>query len=136
MRIEHCSSRLPKAPRWAVFVCVGLLVLVGLTELLAWLKSRDAPPVCIVYRATGHPCPTCGSTRLVLAVLRGDLLEAFLYNPLVFAVFVAAGAWLVLRIGFKRRVVLITSARARRWWVVALVAAVLANWAYLWFALP
>lgn len=40
-------------------------------------------PGCAIYRATGIWCPACGGTRAVLALLRGDLAQSFLYHPIV-----------------------------------------------------
>lgn len=38
--------------------------------------------VCIVKHVTGIPCPSCGSTRSVISLIRGDFQEAFTTNPL------------------------------------------------------
>ena len=38
---------------------------------------------CPFRMATGWDCPFCGGTRLGGALLRGDLVAAFLYNPVV-----------------------------------------------------
>ena len=39
------------------------------------------PHVCLVQALFGIPCPGCGITRSVLAVLAGDLTRAWLLNP-------------------------------------------------------
>ena len=41
---------------------------------------------CLIKMATGIICPSCGIFRAVLALLRGDLLEAAYYNPLVYII--------------------------------------------------
>ncbi len=38
--------------------------------------------VCLFKRLTGFPCPSCGSTRAILAFLNGNFSEAFHLNPL------------------------------------------------------
>ena len=38
---------------------------------------------CPFLMATGWECPLCGGTRLGSALLHGDLVAAFLYNPVV-----------------------------------------------------
>ena len=38
---------------------------------------------CPFRMATGWDCPLCGGTRLGGALLRGDLVAAFLFNPVV-----------------------------------------------------
>ena len=45
---------------------------------------------------TGIPCPTCGTTRLLEALLFGDILGALAWNPLVFLFLAAVAAWAVL----------------------------------------
>lgn len=40
------------------------------------------PEWCLFRSATGIPCPSCGTTRSVLALMRGQLPQALLLNPL------------------------------------------------------
>jgi hypothetical protein len=40
--------------------------------------------VCIVKNVTNIPCPSCGSTRSLISVLRGDFFDALLINPIGF----------------------------------------------------
>jgi len=37
--------------------------------------------VCIIRAITGIPCPSCGSTRSVLAMVHGHVFDAVLINP-------------------------------------------------------
>ena len=39
---------------------------------------------CPIKFLTGFYCPGCGITRMILSILKGDLYQAFRYNPLVF----------------------------------------------------
>lgn len=68
------------------------LLVVGLA-LVAWLLLGLPVPVCTVKHWTGLPCLTCGSTRLAQALLRGDLLEAATWNPLVFILLALITLW-------------------------------------------
>lgn len=43
-------------------------------------------PKCLIKAVTGYDCPFCGFQRSVWAILRGDFLEAFLYNPFIYIV--------------------------------------------------
>lgn len=43
--------------------------------------------ICMLKHTTGIPCPSCGSTRAVLSILNGDLLQALYWNPLGFILF-------------------------------------------------
>lgn len=60
---------------------------------LVWLRLRLPTPGCLFHAWTGIPCPTCGSTRLVEALLDGDPLAAFSLNPLVFTALAGVSIW-------------------------------------------
>jgi hypothetical protein len=105
--------------------------LVALSPLAPRLAA--ALPACLFKRLTGLPCPTCGATRAALALARFDFGAAFAVSPL------AAAGWSLLVAGglaaglaSLARVELPEPPndlpRLLRW---ALLAAVLANWAYL-----
>jgi len=81
--------------------------------------------LCPFRRFVGLPCPGCGSTRAVLALLQGDVAAALALNPLaVFLVFVGPLAWYFGRHRtWSRRMVVLVS-------ILALLA-VASNWAYL-----
>ena len=55
----------------------------GLIFYFTWGKEFIAVPACIIYQAAGIWCPACGGTRAVLALLRGELTQSFLYHPIV-----------------------------------------------------
>ncbi len=103
--------------------------------LLAPLWPRLLPllPRCTFHRLTGHPCPTCGTTRAALALLHGHVIDAITYNPLMTVLgcaFVAGGIvapfWALGRLPLP--VIPRTAWRPLR---IAAVVAILANWAYL-----
>ena len=92
--------------------------------LAPWLRP------CIFRSVTGVPCPSCGATRGVLALIDGRLIDAFILNPLLSAgvlAFVAGGliaplwAW---RVGSLPRV----KHPLPRWVRYAIVLAIIANW--------
>lgn len=67
--------------RFYTFVSVGCLFAYA---LLAWSFSTNTsgPTVCLFKQLTSLPCPSCGSTRAILELAHGNLLQAFLLNPI------------------------------------------------------
>lgn len=88
---------------------------------------------CLFRRITGHPCPTCGSTRAASALLHADVPAALRLNPLTTTLMLAApllvAAWMIAR----RRAVDTGAWMGRRWRVIVLVGAAIiaANWLYV-----
>ena len=39
---------------------------------------------CLFHSVTGFQCPGCGSTRMLLALMRLDFASAYSYNPFLF----------------------------------------------------
>jgi hypothetical protein len=92
-------------------------------------------PRCAFKIITGLPCPTCGVTRTVIALSRGDLDRALFLNPLAAIACVSAllyliyaAAVLALRLPRFRPTVSTTGARRLR---VAAVAVLALNWVWL-----
>lgn len=86
---------------------------------------------CPFHWLTGYPCPSCGGTRAVLALLQGDWQRALLLNPgllLLLAGIAAYAAWGIVRHRRDGRWPHGPHIPAARW--LALIA-LTANWAYL-----
>ncbi len=135
MKVIAPPHRKDAFPAWP-FVGFSLAFLGGVGALARLLPERWLPP-CGFHLAFGHPCPSCGTTRLGLSLLQGHPVEAFRYHPFFFAVLSGLALWfaagLCLRLA-GRDLFLVTTAREDRWgWFFAL-AAFLLNWAYLWHA--
>jgi hypothetical protein len=81
-----------RAPSGLGMVYGGVLVLAAALAL-AWTALGLPLPDCLFRRFTGLACPTCGSTRLVEALLRGEVGAAFAANPLFFAGLSAVALW-------------------------------------------
>lgn len=81
----------------------------GVTALYLVDPSDPRVPVLCPYRAlTGLPCPGCGLTRALHALLHGDPGTAFAFNPLLFVA-------LPLLLGFAAAPALVGTARAATW---------------------
>ena len=87
---------------------------------------------CTFLWLTGRPCPFCGMTRSLLAIMRGAFTEAFKLNFFGPVIATAAGLWMLnCAVGFAcgRRAVMGPSLVAVNWWIVRVV---LALWAVYW----
>lgn len=116
-----------------IWLCVSVASAIG-----AWLWLRLGYPVppCTWRELIGVPCPSCGATRSVTALLAGNWAAAFLMNPLVFlgaigVVLYDIYAATVLALRAPRLRLLPLSRRAGNVIRIAVVAAVLLNWAWL-----
>ncbi len=55
--------------------------------------------VCIFKNLTTIPCPSCGSTRAILALVSGDVLTAIYLNPfsiLIVGIMIILPLWILL----------------------------------------
>jgi hypothetical protein len=59
-------------------------------RLIPW---ECLPGICVFYRMTGLPCPTCGMTRAVEALTRPDFARAWNLNSLAPGVVAVLGLW-------------------------------------------
>jgi hypothetical protein len=65
--------------------------------------------VCLVKHATSIPCPSCGSTRSIISITKGNFVEALRINPLgyiVAIIMLLAPLWILLDIVTKRKTLL------------------------------
>jgi hypothetical protein len=92
-------------------------------------------PRCVFKTITGLPCPTCGLTRTVIALSRGDLDRALFLNPLAAVAcgaallyLIYAAAVLALRLPRFRPTISATGARRLR---LAAVTVLGLNWIWL-----
>lgn len=71
--------------RYRLYLTTGLASLGG----YAWLwinhsrysESPSGIGMCFFKEITHLPCPSCGTTRSVLSITKGDIFEAILWNP-------------------------------------------------------
>lgn len=115
---------------------VGLLLCVS--AILMMLLPINLIPQCGFASRTGLPCLSCGTTRCLDYLARGDLANAFMMQPLFFVFAGFFAVWLLytlLATAFKWPALRLRL-ESRREVSGALVLAallILVNWTYLLF---
>ncbi|MEZ4650822.1 MAG: DUF2752 domain-containing protein [Candidatus Eisenbacteria bacterium] len=65
---------------------VGVPLVVGWFIAVFGRTGTDLLPPCLFHELTGFHCTGCGSTRALLALLHGNIAEAWGQNPLLLLV--------------------------------------------------
>lgn len=80
--------------RWLGFGILGIgLAFLIAAHIFSW-DLLHIFPACLFLTLTGRHCPGCGTTRMVSALVDGDISTAFFYNPLMFLLMVFVIIWL------------------------------------------
>jgi hypothetical protein len=134
MRFALRSVPATRLPRLPVIALVGLALWAGLALLGLALGDGEGGGfvLCQFKRLTGRPCPSCGSSRGVAAALRGDFLEAWTWNPLVLSVLTLLTLLLLARALTACKLVLDTDSSSRWLLFTLALAALFANWWWIW----
>lgn len=126
--------------RYRLYWLLLILCIAGYVWLyIGFLTGRsepDAPEVCMIKYVTGVPCPSCGSTRSVYSLLKGDLLNAIYINPLgilVFIVMVILPFWIAWDVASKRSTLYrfyrgIENKLAKPVYAIPLILLIIINW--------
>ncbi|WP_246019182.1 DUF2752 domain-containing protein [Saccharothrix australiensis] len=83
--------------RGPVAVAVGAVVAAAGLLVVDPNGPRSWWPPCPLFALTGIQCPACGSTRMVHALLHGDLAAAWRFNAVMLVVGLPLLAWLWAR---------------------------------------
>lgn len=94
------------------------------------------PDSCLFKHITGIPCPSCGSTRSILTLIHGDILNALLWNPLgILLALILAGFpfWMLYDLLSRKPTLWIVYTQAelylkRKWIAIPAILVILVNW--------
>lgn len=97
-------------PRTKLYLTIGIACLGGYIWLLSThsrYQGIDSPDIgmCIIKTTTNIPCPSCGTTRSVLSIIKGHFKDAFLWNPfgfLIATLMITLPPWLLYDLISKR----------------------------------
>jgi hypothetical protein len=97
----------------------------------------DAPvEVCLVRNICQIPCPSCGSTRAIMALLNGHFSESLLINPLgiiVSAIMLLGPVWILYDYAAKKQTLYDAYKRMEAWMqkpqlAMPFILLILLNW--------
>lgn len=63
------------------------------------LTENKSVEFCLIKRVTNIPCPSCGSTRSIILLIKGDFIGALNLNPigyLVAIIMIIAPVWIII----------------------------------------
>lgn len=114
----------------------GIAVLCVLA--VKYLPIAHLAPSCVFRGLSDIPCPTCGATRALISLTKGNFVDAVTMNPLVAMLVLAAVVscvYSIVSVLFgMRRMIFSLSEREKDGIRIAAVMIVLLNWGYLLYA--
>lgn len=70
------------------------------------ITENNSVKVCVIKYVTNIPCPSCGSSRSVISLIKGDFISAFKFNPigyLVAIIMIIAPIWILIDVIKKNK---------------------------------
>ncbi|MCA6378368.1 MAG: DUF2752 domain-containing protein [Cytophagales bacterium] len=106
---------------------------ISMTNNLTESKSVE---VCLIKHVTNIPCPSCGSTRSIMSMTKGDFVGALNVNPIgyiVALIMLMAPIWIVVDLIMKNNTLFNTYQKMetllkRPTYAIPLVLLVIINW--------
>jgi hypothetical protein len=100
------------------------------------VTENNLVEVCLIKHITNIPCPSCGSTRSVISLTKGNLIEAFNINPLgyiIAIIMLVTPLWIVIDIASRRKTFFelyqrIETYLKRPLYAIPLILLVIINW--------
>jgi hypothetical protein len=92
--------------------------------------------ICLFKRITNIPCPSCGSSRAILSLLKGNIIDSIKWNPfgiIILTIILVTPLWIIYDT-ITNKITLYTVYQKierflkKEWMAVILTILVLANW--------
>jgi hypothetical protein len=111
---------------------------VGLNLFDESVRHSDSTSVCLFKHTTGLPCPSCGSTRAVVAIAEGNIVQSLTWNPigiLIAFIMLIAPFWILYDLVTSRITLLqfyhwSSGQLRRKWLAIPAIILILCNWAW------
>jgi len=127
--------------RFNLFLSLACLVGYGWLALVSQLKPEEVGKrydACLIRHFAHIPCPSCGSTRSVLALMHGDLIGGLYWNPLGFviiATLIVAPFWIGYDLLLNKETLyrffrLFEKTLRRKWVAIPVILLLLLNWGW------
>ena len=99
-------------------------------------EEQETVGVCIIKNVTGYACPSCGTTRAVLLLSEGKIIDSLWLNPfgiIVAVIMTLFPLWVLTDIVFKKKTFFLAYQKAeaiirKPWIALVLILLVLLNW--------
>ncbi len=93
-------------------------------------------PICRFHATTGLPCPTCGATRSAQLLSTGNIIQAWLMQPLLITTTILAIIYslysFIVVLGKLPRIRLVNiTAKNRNYILITSAIIIIVNWIYL-----
>jgi len=121
-----------------LYLVIVLACLAGFLYLFFSINYSESSQLkfCIFKKVTGYPCPSCGTTRAVNLLLKGDGLGSIQMNPfgiIVTILMLVLPIWILLDWATHRKTFFINYKKAEtilntRWIAILGIVLVLLNW--------
>lgn len=102
------------------------------------VTENKSVEVCLIKHTTNIPCPSCGSTRSIISLTKGNFVEAFDLNPIgyiVAIIMLIAPVWIIVDIIFRNNSLFvcyqkIESHLKKPKYAIPLILLVIINWVW------
>jgi hypothetical protein len=118
-----------------IIACIAgyIWLFIGLVQENSTSKPVE---VCLIKHVTNIPCPSCGSTRSILSLIKGNLIQAFSINPigiLIALILILTPLWIIADVKAKRNTLFVFYQKTETYLkrpklAIPLVLIVILNW--------